>query len=132
MNENMEQKYGYAGKDRYENWMSMLESIRREQSYKSDQDIQSSIQRLIQTVQDDRQRAFNKINFLEKVKMIGIILMVIFLVGGFILYEIKSFPVWWGVVFFAGLILTIIGAKSQNSPIGICAAAKDFEDQYLK
>lgn len=132
MNENMKQKYGYAGMDRYEDWMSMLESIQREQSYKSDQDIQSSIQRLIQTVQDDRQRAFNKINFLEKVKMIGIILMVLFVVGAFIFYKINIIPVWWGVVFFAGLILTIIGAKSQDSPIGICVAAKDFEDQYLK
>ena len=132
MNENMEQKYGYEGKYRYENWMSILEGIQREQSYKSEQDLQSSIQRLIQTVQEDRQKALNKINFLDKVKKIGILLMVLFLVGGLILYLINIFPVWWGVVFFAGLFLTIIGVKSQNSPTGILVAAKDFEDQYLK
>lgn len=132
-NEDFEQKYGSVGKYRYENWMMMLENIQRDRSYKRDEEIQNDIQRLIQAVEDDRRGAFKKINFLDKLKIAGVVLIVLFVLL-IVLAEVFKFGIfgWWGITFFAGVLLIVIGVKGQKSPTGILIAAKDFEDQYLK
>ena len=120
--------YGSNGKMCYENWTRMLEEIQRRQSYGENFDVDAAVKQLIQTIEDDKQKAYRRIGNYKKVIIAGVIIIVLLFVIPNVTGNFGSYMLF---MLFAGIGAIYFGNSMKNDEYGIFTAAKEFQDKYL-